>query len=563
MAFSYYKQVTIDHTQCGATDSTNFPVTIFVTDADLKTVGNSGFVQSANGYDIRPFSNSTLTTALDFELVVYTASSGKLEMYVRIPTVSHTVDTIFYLAFGDASITTDGTVTTTWNSNYMAVYHLGDGTTLSLNDSTSNANTLTNVNTVTATGGQLGGGALFTAASTNYLTRAANAAATTLPITYEAWFNTSSSASTQAMVTQSDLAGNALGAELDLRGTNSQVRVLTPSVTFADTANNSYTLNTWHQGTAIVNTVSDRTIYADGTGAVNTTTTSATPVMNSIAIGARKTTAASQFYSGIIDEVRISAVALSADWILTQFNNQKASSTFLTFASKTAVGIAFDAASNSTYQAASSSYSWSHTCTGSNRYLVVGIAMLSVAQTVSSITYNSVALTLLGVRSSLTGAARVELWGLVAPSTGSNTIAVTLTGSIASAGVAESYTGVHQTSPTEGFNSNQATNVGAADATVTVTTVANNDWIVDIVATDDTSITVGAGQTQRNNVTGAGGSGADSDKGPISPAAATAMSWTNIGALSTWSYGAIALRPITASNLTTSTTFLSLLGVGT
>lgn len=232
-----------------------------------------------------------------------------------------------------------------------------------------------------------------------------------------------------------------------------------------------------------------------------------------------------------------------------------------------ATGIAFDAASNSGEQLAQSTYSWNHTCTGSDRYLTVKIGMLSLAQTVSGITYNSVPMTFLGAQNSVSGAARIELWGLVAPSTGSNSIAVTITGAINSGGVAASYTGVHQTSPTEGFNSAQATNVGAADATVNVTTVADNDWVVDAVVTDDTTITVGAGQTQRNNISGTVGATADSDEGPKTPAGSVTMSWTGIGALATWSIGAIALRPTAASSLVTdpfiNNKFFQLLGVGT
>jgi hypothetical protein len=210
------------------------------------------------------------------------------------------------------------------------------------------------------------------------------------------------------------------------------------------------------------------------------------------------------------------------------------------------VGIAFDAASNSGYQAASASYTWNHTCSGNNRELIVGIAMFSLAQTVSSITYNGVALSLIGVKSSVSGACRIELWGLVNPDTGTNVISVTLTGAINSIGCASSYTGVHQTSPTEAFNSAQATNGGAADATVDVTTVADNDWCVDIVATDDTAITVGAGQGQRANVTSVAGSGAMSDEGPKTPAGAVTMSWTDVGAGATWAIGSVALRPVEA-----------------
>lgn len=213
-------------------------------------------------------------------------------------------------------------------------------------------------------------------------------------------------------------------------------------------------------------------------------------------------------------------------------------------------GIQFDAASNSGYQTAQSTYTWNHTCTGSNRHLLVGISMLSVAgSSVSGITYNGVAMTFLGAKASVSGAIRVELWGLVAPATGTNAIAVTLSASLDSVGGAISTTGVHQTSPTEAFNSASATNVGAADATVDVTTVADNDWVLDAVATSDTTITVTGTQTQRSNVSGALGSGATGSQGPKTPPGTVTSAWTNVGALATWSIAAIALRPIAASNL--------------
>ncbi len=79
MAFSYYKSVTIDASQCGASNLTDFPVTIWVTDTDLKVTGSGGFVQNSNGYDIRPYADAGLTSALTFELVTYVSTSGALE----------------------------------------------------------------------------------------------------------------------------------------------------------------------------------------------------------------------------------------------------------------------------------------------------------------------------------------------------------------------------------------------------------------------------------------------------------------------------------------------------
>lgn len=250
--------------------------------------------------------------------------------------------------------------------------------------------------------------------------------------------------------------------------------------------------------------------------------------------------------SGFRNVITAGATTLAYDVASSQAYAESTAS-FLPF-----TGISFDVASNSGYQAAASTYNWLHVCSGSNRYLIVGVSLLSVAgSTVTGITYNTVAMTFLGAISSGAGAVRSELWGLIAPATGSNSIAVTLSASIVSASCAISFTGVHQTSPTEGLNSATATNVGAADATVNVTTVATNDWVVDQVATDDTAITVGALQTSRNNVTGAVGSGADSTE-PATTAGAYTMSWTNVAALATWSIAAIAIRDVNASSLNVS-----------
>lgn len=209
------------------------------------------------------------------------------------------------------------------------------------------------------------------------------------------------------------------------------------------------------------------------------------------------------------------------------------------------VGVIFDAASNSGYKTASASYSWTHTCTGTNLGLFVGVSMLSVlGSSVSGITYAGINLIMIGAVASVSGAVRSEIWFLPNPATGANSIAVTLTASLDSIGNAASFTGVHQAYPIEAFASATTTNVGAADATVNVTTVSDNDIVIDNVATDDTSITVGAGQTSRNNITGTLGSGAMSTEGRQTPAGAVTMSWTNVGAAATWSTVAVGIVPV-------------------
>lgn len=268
-------------------------------------------------------------------------------------------------------------------------------------------------------------------------------------------------------------------------------------------------------------------------------------------------TASNQFYSGSVWGITIANACYTGSQVYSMYQEQRlgnpnrwnwlSSRTY--FGVQATTAIAFDAASNSGYQTASSSYSWSHTCTGSNRFLAVDVSLLSVpGTTVSAITYNGVNLEPIGSQSTVSGAGRVECWGLANPASGSNTIAVTLSAAVGSAGTAASYTGVNQTSPYEAFNSAQATNVGAATATVSVTTIAANDWVHGAIATDDGSVT--AGQTSRNNVTGALGSGANEDTGPqVSPGAVT-ISYTGVGALATWAIAGYGIRLVSDAAIT-------------
>jgi len=89
----------------GSSDLSSFPVLVHITDPSLANVANRGLVQNINGYDI-VFSDSTETGGLFFEIESYDPVAGEIFMWVSVATVSHTVDTVFYMYFGNASITT-------------------------------------------------------------------------------------------------------------------------------------------------------------------------------------------------------------------------------------------------------------------------------------------------------------------------------------------------------------------------------------------------------------------------------------------------------------------------
>lgn len=216
------------------------------------------------------------------------------------------------------------------------------------------------------------------------------------------------------------------------------------------------------------------------------------------------------------------------------------------------LGIAFDVAGNSGDQAAASSYSGAASWNGANRMLAVDVSMLGPGVTVTTMTYGGANCTFVGAQSTVTSFGRVEQWRICssdagAPAAGSNTLAITLSGSLEFAAEWASYTGVHQTSPTEGFNSAQATNAGSAtDASVAITSVADNCWVHAAVVANDTSIA--AGQTTRNNIAGTLGSGANEDNNAaVTPAGATTMSYTGMSITTTWAIAGYAIRPLAAS----------------
>lgn len=232
----------------------------------------------------------------------------------------------------------------------------------------------------------------------------------------------------------------------------------------------------------------------------------------------------------------------------------------------TASGIQFDAASNSGDKLASSSYTFNRTVTGANTFLAVDVAVLSVGGSVTSITDDSaggaVPLVFIGKKATVTALGTIESWGLAGAVTGTKSISVVLSGSMESVSVAASYTGVHQTSPTEAYNSAQATNAGSAtDASVVITTVADNDWVHAALITDDLSVT--AGNTSRNNVAGTLGTGANEDNNAAkTPAGTVTMSYTGEGITATWAIGGYGIRPVGAGGTVWQDSAI-LAGVGT
>ena len=205
--------------------------------------------------------------------------------------------------------------------------------------------------------------------------------------------------------------------------------------------------------------------------------------------------------------------------------------------------ITFDAASSAKVSS-SSSLSWSHTCSGSERLLVVGTNSGDLSpgdRPVSSITYNSVNLT--KVRSDDSGNGRSEIWYLVNPASGVNTIQVNYAGTNVNVQAgAVSLNGVDQSSPLDAHNGATGS---SSSPSVSVTTIADNAWVLDALLVDNSpTITVGSGQTQRWSQNNTNSRGRGSTEGPKTPAGSVTMSWS-LSSSRSWRISAAAFAPST------------------
>lgn len=118
-------------------DLTNFPVLVTgsqlnTTDTDFWTTVNS------TGSDIL-FTASDGVTKLNRELVSINTTAKTIECYVNVTAVSSTTNTKFYMYYNSANISlyNESNSTGTWDTNYVAVWHMNDNpNTSTIQDST-------------------------------------------------------------------------------------------------------------------------------------------------------------------------------------------------------------------------------------------------------------------------------------------------------------------------------------------------------------------------------------------------------------------------------------------
>src|SRR3989344_5299944 len=140
-AWQYREKITVNPVKVGSGGVTNFPMLFSETAADLRFTDSGGKVASSTAGEI-VFTDAN-DTKLDHEIESYTSTTGALVAWVKAPLLSSTSTTVFYIYYGNSTVTTyQANPTGVWTNSYAGVYHLGDGDSTDASfykDATSNA----------------------------------------------------------------------------------------------------------------------------------------------------------------------------------------------------------------------------------------------------------------------------------------------------------------------------------------------------------------------------------------------------------------------------------------
>lgn len=326
MAFTYYRSLTADHTQCGSSDSSSFPILVYISDATLKDTGHSGHVQSSSGADILFFTDSGGNSQIASEIDYYDNVNGIVWAWVQVATLSAASDTVFYVCYGNAS--PPSRTTNPWDSHFKSVYHFGSGSSLSTSDSTTNANNLTTTSgSPTAVTGQIAGAVTVDSTTPSNLNSSAVATAVTDNFTMSFWCNPSSTSSQGIVYNGSNLGIDGWGITQTGIPNQYTIRYSTGGGGTSQITGINVVASAWVF--IVMRRVSGTTtIYANNSaGGTTSAGTPNAPTAGGVYVGVVPTHGG---FDGSIDEFRIHDSIRSLDWFTAEYNNQKPSSTFLT-----------------------------------------------------------------------------------------------------------------------------------------------------------------------------------------------------------------------------------------
>jgi hypothetical protein len=337
--WQYRKKITVDNTMVDG-DLTSFPVLISTIDVDLRDKAQF------DGDDILFMDGPGIATRCYHEIEYYDGGSGELVAWVNVPSLSAGVDTVLYMYYGNPSCNSQQYPERVWNRDFVAVYHLGGSDYIDIDDSTSN-----NLDVISAIGNpayqQTGKVGFCVDFDDDSLDVADNdllsftSGGHDKPMTVEAWVKCDIPGGGNSPIVakfghgQREWIFDKSSADLGMlyffdENSDGAISRKTESALNVDNSGWNYFSGSYNGD----ETGDDISIVLDGIVEEGEQWTGNYNVMKNgneeMRIGAHHSTNQNKWYywQGLIDEVRISKVARTSNWLITSYNTMNDPSSF-------------------------------------------------------------------------------------------------------------------------------------------------------------------------------------------------------------------------------------------
>ena len=336
-------KIIIDHNDIDS-DLTDFPVLIYLSSSSGRNNDDVSFVFDELQHDDNNRKKIAVTTSdgvtqCYVEIEKWDSANEEAWLWVKVPSVSSTTDTVLYLYYDkDHADNTDyvGDIDSVpaqnvWDSHFKGVWHLtedasGTGTTDLYRDSTGNNNDGDDYISASGKSGKIDGGQEFDSTTDDRIEVSDSASLDITPnITIEAWVRWDSVTDYHTIVGKRDASSAEPLANYALRSNGDKIE-------FYHSYGSSWSIRTtdsvlsagvWYYVVATKASGELAKIYLNGVeqtcsgGATNDLETNNVP----LTIGAIYES--SQEFDGIIDEVRISDIVRSAAWIKATYETTR------------------------------------------------------------------------------------------------------------------------------------------------------------------------------------------------------------------------------------------------
>ena len=318
-------------------DLTNFPLYVpIVADGDM-----AGAL--ATGFDLR-FTLSDGTTLLYYERESWAGGGGgavTADIWVKVPSIEASGGASIYLYWGKADAADGASPANVWDANHVGVWHSQDASDTTIADSTVNANTGTKLGSgePAEAAGRIGRAQLYDGVD-DYIDCGdvldGTLAGTDNKFSISMWFKPESAMTANVLLGKWNPTNDQREVLLMLTtdskiklqwyrdGTGNEYRYVRGITQFTDTTKWYHIIYTY-DGTIDTNDGLDRVgVYVDGaseSGSLGSSGTLGGIYDSSSPLRLGVTTDPIGLFNGSIDEVRISDIARSADWIKFEFRN--------------------------------------------------------------------------------------------------------------------------------------------------------------------------------------------------------------------------------------------------